>query len=51
LPSCWAVFLATDLADGAPLRAPWVINLYGKIEVNTRAGAALFALEHNLIQL
>jgi DNA-binding NarL/FixJ family response regulator len=28
-----------------------VINLYGKIEVNTRAGAALFALEHDLIQL
>ncbi|MDQ6773033.1 MAG: LuxR C-terminal-related transcriptional regulator [Candidatus Dormibacteraeota bacterium] len=28
-----------------------VINLYGKIEVNTRAGAALFALERDLIQL
>lgn len=28
-----------------------VINVYGKIEVNTRAGAALFALEHDLIQL
>jgi HD-GYP domain-containing protein (c-di-GMP phosphodiesterase class II) len=28
-----------------------VINMYGKIEVNTRAGAALFALEHDLIQL
>lgn len=28
-----------------------VINIYGKAEVNTRAGAALFALEHDLIQL
>jgi DNA-binding NarL/FixJ family response regulator len=28
-----------------------VVNVYGKIEVNTRAGAALFALEHDLIQL
>jgi DNA-binding NarL/FixJ family response regulator len=28
-----------------------VINVYGKIEVKTRAGAALFALEHDLIQL
>lgn len=28
-----------------------VINVYGKIEVNTRAGAVLFALEHDLIQL
>jgi HD-GYP domain-containing protein (c-di-GMP phosphodiesterase class II) len=28
-----------------------VINLYGKIEVNTRAGGALFALEHDLIQI
>lgn len=28
-----------------------IINVYGKIEVNTRAGAALFALEHDLIQL
>jgi len=28
-----------------------VINIYGKIEVNTRAGAALFALEHDIIQL
>ncbi len=28
-----------------------VINLYGKIQVNTRAGAVLFALEHDLIQL
>lgn len=28
-----------------------VINIYRKIEVNTRAGAALFALEHDLIQL
>jgi len=28
-----------------------VINLYGKIELNTRAGAALFALENDLIQL
>jgi HD-GYP domain-containing protein (c-di-GMP phosphodiesterase class II) len=28
-----------------------VINVYGKIGVNTRAGAALFALEHDLIQL
>jgi DNA-binding CsgD family transcriptional regulator len=28
-----------------------VINLYGKIEVNTRAGATLFALENDLIQL
>jgi response regulator RpfG family c-di-GMP phosphodiesterase len=27
-----------------------VINVYGKIEVKTRAGAALFALEHDLIQ-
>ena len=26
-----------------------VINLYGKIGVNTRAGATLFALEHELI--
>jgi HD-GYP domain-containing protein (c-di-GMP phosphodiesterase class II) len=28
-----------------------VINVYSKIGVNTRAGAALFALEHDLIQL
>ena len=28
-----------------------VINVYGKIDVKTRAGAALFALEHDLIQL
>lgn len=28
-----------------------VINVYGKIEVNTRAGAVLFALEHDLIQI
>ena len=28
-----------------------VISVYRKIEVNTRAGAALFALEHDLIQL
>lgn len=28
-----------------------IINVYGKIAVNTRAGAALFALEHDLIQL
>jgi DNA-binding CsgD family transcriptional regulator len=28
-----------------------VINIYGKIEVKTRAGATLFALEHDLIQL
>lgn len=28
-----------------------VLNVYGKTEVNTRAGAALFALEHDLIQL
>lgn len=28
-----------------------IINVYSKIEVNTRAGAALFALEHDLIQL
>ncbi len=28
-----------------------VINVYGKIEVNTRAGATLFALENDLIQL
>lgn len=28
-----------------------VVNVYSKIEVNTRAGAALFALEHDLIQL
>jgi len=28
-----------------------VINIYGKIEVNTRAGATLYALEHDLIQL
>jgi DNA-binding NarL/FixJ family response regulator len=28
-----------------------VINLYGKTGVNTRAGATLFALEHDLIQV
>jgi ATP/maltotriose-dependent transcriptional regulator MalT len=28
-----------------------VINVYGKIEVNTRAGATLFALENDLIQV
>jgi DNA-binding CsgD family transcriptional regulator len=28
-----------------------VINLYGKMAVNTRAGATLFALEHDLIQV
>jgi HD-GYP domain-containing protein (c-di-GMP phosphodiesterase class II) len=28
-----------------------VINLYGKLAVNTRAGATLFALEHDLIQV
>jgi DNA-binding NarL/FixJ family response regulator len=28
-----------------------VINVYGKIGVNSRAGATLFALEHDLIQL
>ncbi|WP_350341334.1 response regulator transcription factor [Candidatus Nephthysia bennettiae] len=28
-----------------------VINVYGKIGVNTRAGATLFALEHDLIQV
>ena len=26
-----------------------VINLYGKVGVNTRAGATLFAFEHDLI--
>ena len=26
-----------------------VINLYGKIGVNTRSGATLFAFEHDLI--
>ncbi|MBJ7598385.1 HD domain-containing phosphohydrolase [Candidatus Nephthysia bennettiae] len=28
-----------------------IINLYGKIGVNTRSGATLFALEHDLIQV
>jgi len=28
-----------------------LINVYGKIGVNTRAGATLFALEHDLIQV
>jgi HD-GYP domain-containing protein (c-di-GMP phosphodiesterase class II)/DNA-binding CsgD family transcriptional regulator len=28
-----------------------VVNVYGKIGVNSRAGATLFALEHDLIQL
>jgi DNA-binding NarL/FixJ family response regulator len=28
-----------------------IINLYGKIGANTRAGATLFALEHDLIQV
>jgi HD-GYP domain-containing protein (c-di-GMP phosphodiesterase class II) len=28
-----------------------IINLYGKMAVNTRAGATLFALEHDLIQV
>ena len=28
-----------------------VINVYGKIGVNTRAGGTLFALEHDLIQV
>jgi DNA-binding CsgD family transcriptional regulator len=28
-----------------------VINLYGKMAVNTRAGATLFAIEHDLIQV
>ena len=26
-----------------------IINIYGKIGVNTRAGATLFALEHGLL--
>jgi len=26
-----------------------IINIYGKIGVNTRAGATLFALEHDLL--
>jgi DNA-binding CsgD family transcriptional regulator len=28
-----------------------LINVYGKISVNTRAGATLFALEHDLVQI
>ncbi len=28
-----------------------VVNLYGKLEVSTRAGATLFALEHDLIEV
>jgi DNA-binding NarL/FixJ family response regulator len=28
-----------------------LINVYGKAAVKTRAGATLFALEHDLIQL
>lgn len=27
-----------------------VLNIYGKIGVNTRAGAALFAMEHDLLR-
>ena len=28
-----------------------LINVYGKIAVKTRAGATLFALEHDLVQV
>ena len=28
-----------------------IINLYGKLGVSTRAGATLFALEHDLIEV
>ncbi len=28
-----------------------LINVYGKIGVSTRAGATLFALEHDLVQI
>jgi len=28
-----------------------LINVYGKVGVSTRAGATLFALEHDLVQI
>ncbi|MGH7687182.1 MAG: HD domain-containing phosphohydrolase [Candidatus Dormibacteria bacterium] len=40
---------ALHVADGTV--HTHIINVYSKIEVKTRAGAALFALEHDLIQL
>jgi HD-GYP domain-containing protein (c-di-GMP phosphodiesterase class II) len=43
--------IARELHVSAGTVHTHVINIYGKIEVNTRAGAALFALEHDLIQL
>ena len=43
--------IARDLHIAEATVHTHVINIYGKIEVNTRAGAALFAMEHDLIQI
>lgn len=43
--------IAASLHISAATVHTHVINLYGKIAVNTRAGATLFALEHDLIQI
>lgn len=43
--------IARDLHISEATVHTHVINIYGKIDVNTRAGAALFAMEHDLIQL
>jgi HD-GYP domain-containing protein (c-di-GMP phosphodiesterase class II) len=43
--------IARDLHVSEATVHTHVINIYGKIEVNTRAGAALFAMEQDLIQL
>jgi DNA-binding NarL/FixJ family response regulator len=43
--------IARDLHVSEATIHTHVISVYSKIEVNTRAGAALFALEHDLIQL
>jgi response regulator RpfG family c-di-GMP phosphodiesterase/DNA-binding CsgD family transcriptional regulator len=43
--------IAQDLHISEATVHTHIINVYGKIQVNTRAGAALFAMEHDLIQL
>jgi DNA-binding NarL/FixJ family response regulator len=41
--------IASELGISKATVHTHVINLYGKIGVNTRAGATLFASEHDLV--
>ncbi len=42
--------IAARLSISAPTVHTHVLNIYGKIGVNTRAGAAIFAMEHDLLR-